>query len=251
MEIRRKPFQGVWNIVLFNWHFYVLAGIGFIGLAIGSLYLPDQLQVPALIAIILLVLGMFFSLAISHYIYDRSTLYELHWLPDQNDRKLLNINAGLDETSAFIHSKYPSVGLTVCDFYNPQKHTEISIKRARSMYPPYQNTLSIPTDYLAFPNHTFDTIVAFLAAHEIRDERERILFFKELNRVAKANAKIYITEHLRDCPNFLAYTIGFFHFHSRATWMRTFHAAKFKVTDEIKSTPFISTFILQKNGDPL
>ncbi len=60
--------------------------------------------------------------------------------------------------------------------------------------------------------------------------------------------KIIVTEHLQDRANFLAYNIGFFHFHSRTTWLNTFQSAGLNVADEIKVTPFITTFILDKNG---
>ena len=45
-------------------------------------------------------------------------------------------------------------------------------------------------------------------------ETERTLFFKELHRILKREGELVIVEHLRDLPNFLAYTIGFFHYWS-------------------------------------
>ena len=60
--------------------------------------------------------------------------------------------------------------------------------------------------------------------------------------------QVIVTEHLRDTANFIAYNIGFLHFHSKETWLQTFRNAGFKVFQEIKITPFISTFILTKNG---
>lgn len=55
-------------------------------------------------------------------------------------------------------------------------------------------------------------------------------------------------EHLRNTPNFLAYNIGFFHFYSKAIWLKNFNTAKLKLVKEIKHTPFISIFVLEKNG---
>jgi hypothetical protein len=88
----------------------------------------------------------------------------------------------------------------------------------------------------------------FLAAHEIRNDSERIIFFKELSRILTPEGKVIVTEHLRDIPNFLTYNIGFLHFHSKATWYKTFATAGLAVNKEIKTTPFISTFILTKYG---
>jgi len=73
-------------------------------------------------------------------------------------------------------------------------------------------------------------------------------FFKEIKRILRPDGKIFVTEHLRDLPNFLAYSIGFFHFHSKKSWLRTFTDAELHVQKQIKQTPFITTFILQKYG---
>ena len=55
-------------------------------------------------------------------------------------------------------------------------------------------------------------------------------------------------EHQRDVYNFLAYNIGFFHFLSATTWKQTFAGAGLSESRTIKITPFITTFILAKNG---
>lgn len=120
--------------------------------------------------------------------------------------------------------------MTICDFYHPDRHTEISIKRARQVYPPNPETISVNTDKLSFSENTFDKSFAILSAHEIRNQNERVQFFKELNRVT--NGQIFVTEHLRDFNNFIAYTVGVFHFHSRQSWLQTFIQADLTVTQE-------------------
>ena len=199
--------------------------------------------------IFLIGLTLTISLLVSFYIYDISELYKFNWLPDSQQKSVLNINAGFDETSSIIKNKYPNCNLTICDFYNPAHHTEVSIKRARKAYPPVANTIQVTTDKLPFLDNSFDYTVAMLAAHEIREEKERVVFFKELNRVTKKTGQIFITEHLRDWTNFMAYTIGFFHFHSRSSWLNTFKKANLKVKQEIKITPFITTFVVGKHGN--
>jgi SAM-dependent methyltransferase len=249
METMRKPFQGISNIIRFNWHFYMLS----IGLILFILllnnYLEKHYQIYGIIVCFLIVFTTIISLLISYFVYDLSDLYTLNWL-DKIDvseaQKIVNINAGFDETSALIKAKFPRNELIVFDFYDPQKHTEISIKRARKTYPPYPETKSIMTSKLPLENNSIDLILLTLAAHEIRDETERILFFKTLNSVLKSSGKIVITEHLRDFPNFLTYNIGFFHFFSKKLWLNTFKAAGLNIVEEMKITPFISVFILNK-----
>ncbi len=249
MEIARKPFQGVLNIIWFNWHFYLIAGFLLLVLFFIHDLLPQTIQCLIFIFSIATSYTIIISLLISCYVYDFSGLYHLGWLENHDNKKILNINAGFDETSTIIRCKYKNSSLSICDFYDPQKHTEVSIKRARKAYPPQPDTISVETKLLPFNDHTFDTTLAILSAHEIREEEERIQFFKELNRITTKNGQIIVTEHLRDWKNFLAYNIGFLHFYSKATWMKTFEKANLTIKKELGVTPFIRTFILEKNGN--
>ena len=139
----------------------------------------------------------------------------------------------------------PSIKLSICDFYDPLKHTEISIKRARKAYPPDENTINISTNQLAFGPDHFDYSIAILSAHEIRDPGG-VSNFKRVARITKAEGHIFVTEHLRDWPNFLAYTIGFFHFHSKASWKRTFKEANLKIIEKKVHAFYIHIYIKTK-----
>jgi ubiquinone/menaquinone biosynthesis C-methylase UbiE len=191
---------------------------------------------------------------VSYYIYDLSELYTLNWLGNLinlQQGNIVNINAGFDETSILLKNKYADSKLTVFDFYDPFKHTEVSIKRARKAYPSYRGTIQVKTSALPLEDKTVDTIFIMFAAHEIRDENERVKFFSELKRILKPTGQIVVAEHLRDSINFLAYNIGFFHFYSKAIWHSTFKTSQFHIQKEIKLTPFISAFILKTDGDTL
>jgi hypothetical protein len=248
--MERTSFQGVINIVRFNWHFYAFAGLLLVGLLFLGWLLPaSKPYALGLAGLIMLHIGV--SLGVSFYIYDCSNLYKMDWFSPKEQGHILNINAGFDETSQLLQQKFPQCTYRICDFYDPQKHTEISIRRARKAYPPLPGTMQVATHCLPFAPATFDEALAILSAHEIREEAERVLFFKELASVLKPQGSIYVTEHLRDFPNFMAYTIGFFHFHSKKAWMRTFSAAGLSVHKTIHTTPFVTTFILHKNGNTL
>ena len=251
MEKMRKPFQGIWNIVRFNWHFYVLS-LGFLLIIILLSNYTNSTFRPYLFIIALLIfLPTFISLCVSYYVYDLSGLYKLNWITDLKATEkstIININAGFDETSFLLKDKLTNSVLLIFDFYDPNKHTEVSIKRARKAYALFPNTKSVTANNL----HTFDSfadkIIVIFAAQEIRNEQERIKFFKELKRVLKPTGEILITEHLRDVPNFLAYNIGFLHFYSKQNWLQIFQLAELNLKSEQKFTPFISTFTLTKYG---
>lgn len=249
--MNRKPFQGIANIIRFNWHFYALALA-----ALVMLHILKQIASPAFhpvigIAGLLLMASLFVSLAVSFYVYDVSGLYRLEWLQMTlpPNATIVNIHAGFDETSALLAAKFPQVTLTVFDFYDVEKHTEISISRARKAYPAYPGTRVISTANVPLAPASVDAVFCLLSAHEIRDFDERSLFFQQLNAALKPDGKIIVVEHLRDLPDFFAYNIGFFHFHSAKEWRRTFAAADLRIEKAHTVTPFITAYYLQKNGN--
>lgn len=238
MDVRRKPFQGVGNIIRFNWHFYLLSLLVIAAGYYFGWYVITSLAVAASIV----------SLLVSWYIYDYSDLYELNWIPGSHtEGVIVNIHAGFDETSLLLAKKFSKSSLQIIDFYNPEKHTEVSIRRARKAYPVLPQTVSADTNKLPLENASADKIFVIFSAHEIRDPAERTVFLKELARIIKPGAEIYITEHLRDPANFIAYNIGFLHFYSKKNWLQHFQNAGLQVNQELKLTPFISTFIISAN----
>ena len=247
----RTPLQGVWNVVRFNWHFYLAAGAA--ALVLTALWVagPMALRPYAGLLLALVLLPMLVSLLITAYIYDFSGLYEFRWLTEKvpAPAAMLTVSAGFDEISAPLAHHYPAASLLAADFDDAARHTEVSIQRARRAYPPYPGTRVVDTRAaLPLRADSIDLAVAFLAAHEIRDGAERAAFFRELARVLAPTGTVVITEHLRDPANFLAYTIGFLHFHSRRTWLATFQTAGLRVAREVKITPFITAFFLRKHA---
>ena len=135
MEKVRKPFQGVLNIVRFNWHFYVIAIIVILGCNFLTIFLAKPYSTFIDMGSFLVAFLMLTSLFVSYYVYDLSGIYSLKWINKNNNETLIvNINAGFDETSCLLQDQFKNTKLIVFDFYNPEKHTEISIKRARKAY---------------------------------------------------------------------------------------------------------------------
>lgn len=251
METVRKPFQGLSNIIRFNRHFFIAALLVILLLVIGINVAGLSIQPYLIASVILAVTSLIIPLVISWYVYDASGLYQLNWVTLPHNPAIVNINAGFDETSALLQSKFSDARLYVFDFYDAARHTELSIKRARKAYPPHPGTQLVSASKLPMDDNSIDIVFLFLSAHEIRDREERIVFFSEAKRILKPGGKIYVTEHLRDLPNFLAYNIGFFHFHSRSAWQQSFEKSGLAIEQEIKNNPFITTFVLTKNGDTL
>ena len=110
MELGRRSFQGVLNILSFNRHFYVL-GLSVLAMVIichATIGFSDQLF---WIIILSFLYGLIMPLIISAYVYDFSGYYNFTWLKnsglDTTARSIVNINAGFDETSFIIKNNFP------------------------------------------------------------------------------------------------------------------------------------------------
>ncbi|MEZ4859196.1 MAG: methyltransferase domain-containing protein [Flavobacteriaceae bacterium] len=246
MEIKRRRFQGVINILSFNRHFYVF-GLIALALIIGSKLIFNWNNSLLWVVILAFLYGLIMPLVVSVYVYDLSGFYNFDWLKkmqieDAKGKFNLNINAGFDETSYIINNVFPQSNLQVFDFYNAKQHTEPAIIRARKVSLVYPNTQQINSNSIPLNDNSVDNIFLVSAIHEIRRYDEKVQFLKECRRVCKPNGNVIMVEHLRDFPNFVAFTIGFTHFFSKATWKKAFEEAEFTSFNEKKFTPFMSIF---------
>jgi SAM-dependent methyltransferase len=245
MEKRRR-FQGVLNILSFNRHFYFWGILALAAIFTSRLFF----EWPTLISWLIIgafLYGLIMPLIVSAYVYDFSGFYKFSWLRDivsesETVNLIANINAGFDETSFIIEEKFPHSDLKVFDFYNAKQHTELAIKRARKVSLLYPDTKSIATNSIPLNDKTVDIVFLLSAVHEIRSNEEKVRFLKECYRICKPGGKVIMVEHLRDFPNFLAFSDGFTHFFSRSVWKNAFGRAGFTSFRETKFTPFMSIF---------
>ena len=246
MEIERKKFQGVLNILSFNRHFYV------IGFSVLFLICISYIIFPWPTTLFWLIIGAFIygltmPLIVSAYVYDFSGYYNFDWLKKLKTNlletnQIVNINAGFDETSFILKKTLPNANLQVFDFYNADQHTEPAIIRARKVSLVYPNTTQIKSNNIPVHDKTVDIVFLLSAAHEIRSDVERQNFLRECLRICKPGGKVIMIEHLRDMPNFFAFTFGVTHFFSKKTWKQSFKKSGFTSITETKFTPFMYIF---------
>ncbi|MTB50227.1 class I SAM-dependent methyltransferase [Lewinella sp. W8] len=248
METKRVPWQGVKNIVRFNYHFYLLAAVGIGGLLVVAAFSSGWLSLlPQVLAGMVLVTTAV-SLLVSAWIYDWSDLYSFGWLR-LRDRpgkitSVINIHAGFDETSRPLRQLFPDASLEVYDFYDQERHTEVSIARARRAYPPYPGTIRMDARRPETISGRADLIFLMLAAHEIRDREERLAFFRGLSEKLLPGGELVVLEHSRDWINFLAFNLGYLHFYAPREWRTTFSRAGWTIREEHRLTPFLRAYYL-------
>jgi len=246
MEVERRRFQGVLNILSFNRHFYVI-GLCVLAVLLFIHFLAVWPTIVLWLILLAFIYSLIMPLVVSAYVYDFSGYYKFDWLKKVvNDNEkinvIVNINAGFDETSFIINNKFPEADLRVFDFYNAKQHTEPAIIRARKVSLTYPNTQQIASNSIPLTDNSADIIFLLSAAHEIRSHDEKVQFLKECYRLCKPGGKVIMVEHLRDFPNFLAFSVGFTHFFSTSVWRDAFRRAGFSSFRKTKFTPFMSIF---------
>ena len=136
MPIRRGKYQGVCQIVRFNWPMYVVAAvIIFAGIALTMIIaLPDFVRAFIRVGLGLAGFWLILSLLVSHYVYDRSALYRGEWLRrifSTPPVRYATLHVGLDEFSEILQDHFPQSEPIAIDFFDATEMTEPSIRRAR------------------------------------------------------------------------------------------------------------------------
>lgn len=246
-----KGFEGVSNIVRFNWGYYATSALA-LGAAILILSIqavPWWLRTAALCGGIGLVFWTCSSLLVSWYVYDVTGVMRWEWIRDRlhlAPSRWVNVHAGLDQSTASLRRLFPDSEGAVIDIYDPKTMTEPSIARARRLYPTTEPFQSGQACRLPLPDKDRDTVFLLFAAHEVRAVGDRTQLLRETSRILKERGRVVLVEHLRDLPNFLAFGPGFLHFHSGGSWRRSISNAGLQIEQKSRLTLFVRCFVLRK-----
>ncbi len=243
MTSTRPGFSGVAKIVRFNRGKYVAALVAVAALAVAATYASSRFA--ALIAIATIVFGVAVSLGVSHWVYDRSALYDLRWSNtiNRSDRVVV-VHAGFDEVSPLLRARLGADPHAV-SFYDRIELAEPSIRRAQDQAVA-PGSSSATSGQPLLRAGTFDWVVAFMCLHEIRIQATRRQLLIELKDGVAEGGTLVVVEHLRDIPNALAFSAGVSHFLPKSVWSADFVAAGLQVVSEHKTTPFVTEFILRR-----
>ncbi|MGH7243858.1 MAG: hypothetical protein ACREJD_10610 [Phycisphaerales bacterium] len=188
------------------------------------------------------------SLIISHWIYDRSSLYRWNWIPrfiGSDIGRWINVHAGLDESTLAIRAAVRSDPIAVLDIFDPSEMTEPSIARARRdgivPWPPvvWRGT-DVPLEF-----EKIDVAFAVFCLHEIRKDEARSVLMRSLTSCLRSGGKIVVVEHMRDLANFAAFGPGFMHFLPMRRWKQTFDHAGLILEKHERITPFVRVISLK------
>jgi SAM-dependent methyltransferase len=248
---RRGKWQGMLTIARFNWPFYAVAVVLLIasvcGIVSGS---PPVLKWACTAAMSGSLYFIIVSLWVSHQVYDRSDLYRWAWLKRALDglepHAMIFCHSGFDEASQALKERFLDVRWIVRDHYDKALMTEASIRRARKLFPPTDDTEPAPFDQWSVADESADAVFSLLAIHELRSEEDRTAWFAEARRCLTPGGRVILAEHTRDLANFLAFGPGFLHFHSCSSWQRCWEKAGLHATDQYQVTPWVRIFIVSK-----
>ncbi len=249
MTLDRDRFRGVLDILAFNRTFYVGTLVAVVAVVLATAIMSRFIDSRILLLTYMCCASALFwtvtSLAVSHYIYDRSVLYSLRWLPIQPEN-WLNIHVGLDEFTHLLQQRLPGSRAVVYDVFDAIEMPEPSIAAARKLG---RTPTQTPVRWDALPSldDTFEAVFLAFAAHEFRRTPARHTLFNEVARVLHSGGSLLVIEHLRDLPNFLAFGPGALHFQSRQTWLKAAQAAQLRLAAEFSVAKFVHVFQFQKD----
>lgn len=247
----RRPYQGVLQILQFNWRCYLVTVAAVAVALLAAPFLPRLWRVGLLLGVAPALFWLASSLLVSHYVYDRFPLYDLNWITRALSRmpnRWLNIHCGLDETSGLLKSIFPHATGEVVDIFDPQVMTEASIRQAQRIERGGLAPRLAHYDDLPFIPRTFDAVFCIFAAHELRREYQRSKLFLEIARVLIPGGDLVLMEHSRDWWNFLAFGPGFLHFFSQSAWRRAASKAGLMVQAELSMTLFVHAYVLRRTA---
>ena len=239
------------KIARFNWPWYALA-VAVSAAAVGSIAsgaLPQRWTGLAVVALVVADFWLVASLAVSHYVYDRSPVSRGAWLAGVSStavRRAAVFHAGQDEASAIATRLLPTATVETFDFYDPGRAGSPSLERARARAD--SRARAMAPERIPLQDGTLDAALVVFSAHEIRRPELRTAFFRELARVVRPAGRVVVVEHLRDVWNFLAFGPGAFHFLSRTTWLDGFASSGLAVVGERSCTPFVRVFELGRRS---
>jgi SAM-dependent methyltransferase len=245
----RTPYQGVIQIVRFNWRSYAAAAFVLSIGVLASNLSPYPIRFVVIACAFPPLFWMVSSLIVSHYVYDRSQLYELNWAGQSSTRAphhWINIHSGFDETSELLAEKFPDAVSAAVNIYDPKIITEPSIRIARRLKPSPIPATVARYDALPFASGSIDAAFLIFSAHELRRHNQRVAFLREVSRVLTPGGNIFLVEHTRDSWNFLAFGPGVFHFFSDRTWRRAVLDAALIVHTRCSVTPFVHIYTLRR-----
>jgi len=188
------------------------------------------------------------SFAAFHWMFDRSELLRGVWVKEetgQSPARWVEINVGLEETTLPLADVFPAAEGRLLDLYNPIEMTEPAVSRAKRAQAASPGEEARP-EALPINDGWADLVVVTLAAHEIRDQSRREMFFRELWRISSTEGHVVIIEHLRNVAALLAFGPGIFHFYPRSTWLKIGKLVGLKLERERSITPFVRVFVYRR-----
>lgn len=246
-----ERFRGMLNILRFNWTFYAtaLGGSSVTLLAAALLPMPAVLRAAGVLIATAALYWTVASLLSSHWVYDRSGIYNWRWLLARlpfRPRRWVMIHAGLDESSPTLRQLLPDARGEVLDIYDPALMTEPAIARARRLAPADVPAPPAKIDALPMLASACDTVFLLFAAHEVRNRGDRERFFGELRRILAPGGQVVVVEHMRDLAGAIAFGPGCLHFYPRSEWLRLGRHAGFTLASETSFTPLVRCFVWRK-----
>jgi SAM-dependent methyltransferase len=204
---------------------------------------PPLLRGVAILGVLVAVWFGGASFLAFHWIFDRSPFLRWSWLRELGPvpARWVHVNAGLDETRAPVAEIFPGTEGRDVEIFDPRSMTAPALNRARKLEG--RSATPAPPGALPVDSGWADAVYVVLAAHEVRDARERKKLFGELKRILSPGGRLVLIEHPRNLAGALAFGPGVLHFLPVAEWAHLSDLVGLRLESERDITPFVRVFV--------
>lgn len=239
-------FRRALELATFNWPLYLLAGLGLLG-GIGLASVASLPPAARWIGGGVAVLSAWYACAsflAFHWMFDRSRLLDWRWLREEFNTPpahFVAITAGVEIAAIAWHEIFPNSHVEALDIFDPRVMPASAIARAHQSTGRAANACSLPV-----ASGSVDAVFVVLAAHEIRDQDRRVVFFHELARITSPTGQCLLIEHPRTIWSALAFGPGHWHFYPRSVWQQLAQETGWAIVRQRSFSPFVDAYVLQR-----
>jgi ubiquinone/menaquinone biosynthesis C-methylase UbiE len=255
--LRNGQYSGTISTILYNWPLF--SGALFFGLIAiaASIFLRAPLNWLLLIAgaaTCIVVLNIWIA---SFIVYDWGQQREYERLATlgnlSNANVVIDITVGKLRGTRGLLTRFQQGHYFVIDIYDPDKMSDLALKRARELEPPLEAGRRIyrrkgKAGNLPIPHNWADVIYCSFSLHEIQNSADRQAIFNEFTRILKPNGKLLIAEHGRDWPNFLVFGLGALSFVSPKTWTKHINKAGLDITHHERWRGLVHLWVAERKS---
>jgi len=253
--LSHRHYSGMGATLLYNWPIFVGGVLFSVVILLLSGVVPSPWHWLFMVSGIAMMSLLITILGASYWVYDWGQSRDYDRLAElgnlQEAKVVVDITCGkLRGTRGFL-PHFIGGHYFLVDIYDETTMTDQALKRARVMEPPLNSQRKIfqrtaQANRIPIPPNWVDIIYCSYSLHELQNEADREIIFKQFTRMLKPGGHLLIAEHDRDWRNFLAFGPGAYTFFATSTWENHFATANLHIKHHERWRGLVNLWVLTR-----